>query len=481
MKNTKLTTTLLGLLILTGMITSACTDFLSIRPKDALYPKTVTDFENLLNYGELTKTGASFPAFLTDDAFFPDDPEGLPQWTPTLTTLYEQSTYDLYTLSHKNVFTDAEEDACWTSAYANIFYYNIVIDNILDAVDGTESKKQEILAEAKAGRALEYLNLVNCYSPQYDPATASEAQSGVPLILQGDILMEDLTRATVQECYDQILRDLTEALPKLPEKARPTKYRISRGGGAGLLARAYLIIGDYEKSLQYANEALKSNSDLLDFKTITELNPFGFMGRTSMPLALDDPEAILIRNAPYVYGNSGSVLASRSLLSSYDQEKDKRMMVYFVNNIWGDPLPTPEYQFYSTGYKENVGISSVEMYLTAAECEARIGSTDRAMELVNKVRTHRIVDYTPVTGLTDRDAVLQEVLLERRREFALRGMFRFIDLRRLSERELGESFAVTHNVGGGKTESMMLGDPRFVISIPNKILRFNPNMKQNNR
>lgn len=480
MKNMKQSTTLLGLLLLTGMISTACTDFLSIRPKDALYPKTVTDYENLLNYPELLKGSTTFPSFLTDDAYIPDDQGGI-YGIPSLESLDERSTYVLYTLSHGDIFTDAEEDAFWTSSYNNIYYYNTVIDNIPGAVDGTEQRKEEILAEARAGRAHEYLNLVNCYCAPYDPATADEEQSGVPLILHGDILMKDLRRNTLRECYDQILKDLTEALPKLPEKARPTKYRMSRGGGAGILARTYLILGEYEKSLKYADEALKSNSDLLDLKTIKVLEPFGYIGRTSMPLPLDDPEAILIRNAPYVFGNTEKAFASKSLLGCFDQAKDKRCMVYFVESYFGTDFPDPEMRLYLSGYSENVGISSVEMYLTAAECEARIGSTERAMELVNKVRMSRIVDYEPSAAPTDRDAVLQEVLLERRREFALRGMFRFIDLRRLSEKELGEGFAVTHNVGKGKTESMRPGDPRFVITIPNKILRFNPNMKQNKR
>lgn len=479
MKNMKQSTTLLGLLLLTGMITSACTEFLSIRPKDALYPKTVTDYENLLNYPEMLKAGTSYPAFLTDDAYLPDDPGELGD-IPSLSTV-EQSVKVCYTLSHSNVFSDAEEDAFWTSSYNNIYYYNTIIDRIPEAIDGTEQKKEEILAEAKAGRALEYLNLVNCYCAQYDPATAVEEQSGVPLILHGDILLKDLTRNTLQECYDLILKDLTEALPKLPEVARPTRFRMSRGAAAGILSRAYLILGDYEKSLQHADEALKSNSALLDYSTIIEKAPNEFIGRTNMPRPLDDPEAILIRNAPYVFGNSGSVFASKSLLQCFDQEKDKRSMVYFVSNYWGMPFSDPETRFYSSGYNENVGISTVEMYLTAAECEARIGSTERAMELVNKVRESRIMDYEPSAAPADRDAVLQEVLLERRREFALRGMFRFIDLRRLSEKELGAGFTVTHNVGEGQKESMQLGDPRFVITIPNKILRFNPNMKQNKR
>ena len=395
--------------------------------------------------------------------------------------MVEHSTQTLYKLSHGNVFSDAEEDYYWVSSYKNIDYYNTVIDCAPDATEATEEQRARIIAEAKAGRALEYLCLVNCYSPQYDPKTATVEQSGVPLVLHADIMQGDLKRSTLQECYDLILADLTDALPLLPEVAKPSKYRMSRGGCAGILARAYLIIGDYEKALSYANEALKSNDALLDFKTISVLDPYGFIGRTDMPESLNDPEAILIRNAPYAFGNSGGVLTSDDLINIYDEEHDKRCLVYFVDNYWGMPFASPTTRIYISGIRENIGISSSEMYLTAAECEARIGSVDRAMELLNKLRTYRIEGYEPMTAAgMDREKVLDEVLLERRREFALRGMFRFIDLRRFAK-DPKRAVTVTHNTGDGQTESITADDPRFTLPIPQVVLRINPNMKQNKR
>ena len=475
----KVTYKILLAALLVALGCSSCDNFLSIRPKDALYPKTLTDYENLLNYPELMKTGATFPSFMTDDAFLLNDPGFLGD-APSL-PMVEHSTQILYKLSHGDVFSDAEEDYYWTSTYMNIDYYNTVIDFAPDATEATEEDRARVIAEAKASRALEYLSLVNCYSPQYDPKTATADQSGVPLILHADIMQGDLRRATLQECYDLILTDLTDALPHLPEVAKPSKYRMSRGGCAGILARAYLIIGDYDKALSYANEALESNDALLDFKTISVLDPYGFIGRTDMPESLNDPEAILIRNAPYAFGNSGGVLTSDDLISIYDEEHDKRCLVYFVDNYWGMPFESPTTRIYISGFRENIGISSSEMYLTAAECEARIGSVDRAMELLNKLRTNRIEGYEPMTAAgMDREKVLDEVLLERRREFALRGMFRFVDLRRFAK-DSKRAVTVTHNTGDGQTESITADDPRFTLPIPQVVMRINPNMKQNKR
>lgn len=459
---------------------SSCDNFLSIRPKDALYPKTLTDYENLLNYPELMKTGATFPSFMTDDIYILDEPEPYAA-APYLLSI-EAHKRTLYTFGHGDVFSDAEPDYFWTSTYKNIDYYNTVIDYAPDATDATDEERTRVIAEAKAARALEYLCLVNCYAPQYDPKTATADQSGVPLILHPDIMHDDLKRATLQECYDQILTDLTDALPHLPEVAKPSKYRMSRGACAGILARAYLILGDYDKCLSYANEALKSNNALLDLKTISVLDPYGYIGRSSMPLALDDPEAILIRLAPYAYGNcEDQVSASPELVSLFDEKHDRRTAIFYIDNYYGMPFEPSTLRLYSAWYQENIGISSSEMYLTAAECEARIGSVDRAMELLNKLRTNRIEGYEPMTAAgMDREKVLDEVLLERRREFALRGMFRFIDLRRFAK-DPKRAVTVTHNTGDGQTESITADDPRFTLPIPQVVMRINPNMKQNKR
>lgn len=464
-------------LILLGC--SACTDFLSIRPKDALYPKTLTDYENLLNHHALMKTGCTFLSFMTDDAYVLDEPE--PFYTANYLLGLEPSNKALYTFAHGDIFSDAAEDYYWTSSYENIDYYNTVIDFVPDATEATAEEKARVVAEAKAGRALEYLCLVNCYAPQYDPATATVEQSGVPLILHADITQRELKRATLKECYDLILSDLTESLPHLSEVAKPSKYRMSRGGCAGILARTFLILGEYDKALSYAKQALKSNDALLDLKSISVVDPYTYIGRTNMPKPLEDPEAILIRHAPSVFGNSMELLGSSDLMKNFEEAKDKRCLVYFVDNVFGEPFEPNTLRQYYSWYEENIGISSSEMYLTAAECEARIGSVDRAMELLNKLRTYRIEGYEPMTAAgMDREKVLDEVLLERRREFALRGMFRFIDLRRFAK-DPKRAVTVTHNTGDGQTESITADDPRFTLPIPQVVLRINPNMKQNKR
>ncbi|MCI6642711.1 MAG: RagB/SusD family nutrient uptake outer membrane protein, partial [Bacteroidales bacterium] len=129
-------------------------------------------------------------------------------------------------------------------------------------------------------------------------------------------------------------------------------------------------------------------------------------------------------------------------------------------------------------FRANLAMSTPEMYLIAAECEARIGSKDNAIALLNKLRNKRIENNEALTASTA-DEVLNVVLAERRREFPLLGLTRLIDLKRLNQ-EARFAKTVTHTVNG-VAYTLSPNDSKYVLPIPAKVLRFNPGMPQNER
>ncbi len=126
----------------------------------------------------------------------------------------------------------------------------------------------------------------------------------------------------------------------------------------------------------------------------------------------------------------------------------------------------------------NMAMSAPEMYLIAAECEARVGSKDKALDWLNRLRNNRIENNVPLTAGTA-DEVLKEVLDERRREFPLQGLVRLIDLKRLNK-EARFAKTVTHIVAGTNV-TLQPNDAKYVLPIPARVLRFNPNMPDNER
>jgi tetratricopeptide repeat protein len=464
----KKVTTILAICVV--VMLTGCNDYLDIKPKGEKIPTTVSDYETLLNYESVQKVSDTYPAYLTDDVFLPDVAEGTA--TPGLNSV-DQSIRNLY-LFKKEVFGDAQDDGFWFASYNRIYYYNTVIDNIMNADGSDEQQKLSIRAEALISRALEYLYLVNGYAKYYDVRTA-ESDPGVPLILDEDISKKNLVRASVKDVYAQIQSDLQTALPNLPMQAKGNAFRASKAAGYGVLAKMYLYMGNYTEALKAANAVLEMNNSLLDLKKYAVVKPQSSIGRTNVPQDIDNPENIYIKFAPYVYGLSSKVFGSDELISLFSED-DMRLQVYFTKNFRN--IPTDKY-VWAPYLRANLAVSSPEIYLIAAECEAREGSIERAIALINKLRDNRIKNNTDIVA-TDRNDALQKVLEERRRELAMSGMVRYIDLKRLNQ-ESQFAKTVTHVTGEG-TFRLEPNSPLYVLPIPAKVMRFNKNsMKQNER
>lgn len=443
----------------------SCDSFLDIQPKGIVIPKNYEDYEKLINYAQLLKASDSYPNFMTDDVYLPDDGDinfnGL-----------EVPNRNLYTFQAE-IFGDAETDGLWEYSYNRIYYYNTIIEDVMNVEDATLEKKRSLRAEALLGRAFEYLTLVNAYANHYDKNTAA-TDPGIPLMLDKNINKSNLERATVQQVYDQILTDLDTAALYLPDKQK-TAYRASKPVGLGMLARMYLYMGEYKEALKYAKLSLEENSSLLDLKNYSVVDPEQSIGRIDVPDGADNPENIYIRLAPWTFGFSGTAFGSDELVALYDHDNDMRFKLFFSNYAWG--VNYDNYLWLPYIYA-NMAMSVPEVILIAAECEARVGSKEQAMLYLDQLLDKRIVGYQAQNAATNEEA-LDKVLTERRKEMCMLGCSRVIDLKRLN-REARYAKTITH-VANGQTYTLEANSPKYIFPIPPKVLSFNPNMVPNGR
>lgn len=447
---------------------ASCDDYLDIKPKGMVIPEKCEDYEKLLNYAQLMKASDSYPNFMTDDVFLPYDDD--------LTGGYvslELPDQRLYTFDSE-VFGDGESDGLWEYSYNRIYTYNVIIQEVMGSTQATEDHKKQVRAEALMGRAFEYLTLVNAYGKHYDPATAA-TDPGVPLMLDEDINKTNLQRASVQAVYDQIKKDLDEAAFDLPERPVLNAFRASKPVGYGMLARMYLYMGNYEKALENAKISLEHNSALQSILPYEVVDVNKWIGRINVPDRANNPENIYIRLAPYTFGLSSSVYGSEDLIKLYDKEKDMRYLLYFTRYIDG---VDSDYDFWAPFLYTNMAMATPEIYLIAAECEARIGKIENAMKYINTLRDNRIKDNVALTASTKQEA-LKLVLEERRRELTFVGCTRLIDLKRLN-REPEFAKTIIHEVEGVEYK-LEPNSPKYILPIPPTVLRFNPNMTPNNR
>ena len=485
---------------LSALALQSCDSFLSNKPKGYTIPEYYEDYAKLLNHSSLQRSLDPALNFITDDIYLTSDGEvkGIngKDYTNFDFKGKDEQKRNMYSFKGGQVLTPGNTDPLWNDAYSNIYVYNSVANNIMNVVDVPEEQKYATRAEALVGRAFEYLNLVNIFANHYDSKTAS-TDYGVPIVLKEDVGNNSYVRNTVAEVYDLIIKDLEEAVNYLPEVVTNV-YHPSKGIGYAFLSRVYLYMGNYEKALENANKALEISNELIDYKKYTVTS--GTFGRIileddpneSFPQDVQSVENIFLRQFNSTSYLFTEVAASKDLLETYKSKlaedgEDMRLSLFFVTDsasysMSGTVSDKFEgYTTYAPYITLNVGFSTPEIYLIAAECEARANNFSRCIDLLNKLRDTRIknnVHYTEA-DTPSKEAALRLVIDERRREFAFCGPTRLFDLKRLNREEWFKK-DITHTADGN-TWTLPANDLRYIMPVPQTILDFNPDMPQYER
>jgi len=260
-----------------------------------------------------------------------------------------------------------------------------------------------------------------------------------------------------------VINDLITAEPLLPD-APQSPTRPSRAAVYALLSRVYLSAGAWSMAMLYAGSCLGMHPVLMDYNAYDPNNP--------LPFTRSNPEVIFgaaySSSGPSVIGLS---LTDSVLFASYEPN-DLRKALFFESG-----------RYFFGWYDEDVyafcGLAADEVYLTRAEASARTGDAGAAMADLNHLLEKRWASGTfiPHTAVDAADA-LHQVLVERRKELLYRGL-RWTDLRRLNK-DPSTAITITRTVNG-TTYTLPPHDPRYVYAIPDKVMSFNPQMKQNVR
>ena len=359
---------------------------------------------------------------------------------------------------------------------------------------GTTDDRKHLMGEALVGRAFEYLNLVNLYGNHYNSSTA-DSDYGVPIVLSEEITGESYPRASVAEVYAQIEKDLTDAVNEYLAESTATSFDPNRAVGYAFLSRMYLYMGRYADALSNANSSLALNDVLLDLKNYTtQQGQYGRIiaadGSGEFPDVHEISENIYTRilgNTSYLFKN---VAASEDLLQTFARNlpadgEDMRLSLYYAKDefnpytVGGSADQFPGYTIFAPYIDFNIGFSTPEVLLIAAECEARIGDKDKALAHLDALRDMRIKNNVHFSTDYTKDEVLKMVIDERRKEFAFIGLTRLIDLKRLN-RESWFAKTITHSAGSEGTWELPANDPRYIMPVPENVLSFN-NMPQYDR
>ncbi|GIM51133.1 hypothetical protein CAPN004_01630 [Capnocytophaga cynodegmi] len=439
------------LTILTGIVIS-CDKYLDIEPKGSVIPTTVEDYDLLMN-GVHSTSNESVLALTADDfdMRFKDGDIKQP----------DNQEFQMYSWGDLRFYNPTYPVNAWNSAYVNIYTNNKVINEVMQSnlsMGYTEADKLSIQAAAYYNRALDYFFLTNIFAKAYSPSANTDLS--VPIVTIADATQSGLDRASVLQVYEFIISDLEKAMENLPAKSK-THVRPNIGSVYSLLSRVYLYKGDYQNSLEYANKAIGiSNVTLQDYVNFDE---------TKMEEAYS-LEQYSIRYFGATAGYEGSL--SNNLKTVLSTTDDARYYKFYEVD--------PDYGEGRISYQvtPNAAPSVGEMYITRAECYARLGKKDLAIADLNTLREKRLKNYTPLQSAdfsSDKDLI--KFCLEERRRETFQSYLRLFDVKRMN---LEPDFATTLvKEFQGETYKAEPNSGKLVLPIPAQVMKFNPSWKNN--
>lgn len=425
---------------------NSCESFLSVRPSKSsnIVPSTYEDMESILAGMWRNDNISANLIFGGGDLALSYELEGARVGS------YDVQTVQAATWERKENGTN--KDYHWMYRYQNIFRSNLVLSK-LDEIDITEAEYQRLKSKACFRRAYSFMELLNVYTLPYCEENLEE----MGLVLsQSPSFDYSVARASLKDTYAFVEEDIKEALKidvDLTAKAgQGSVYRVTKAAANALASRFYLMKNDYVNAKKYAEEAL----NLYGEENIMDYNAIGYADRVDNGSIEIGGETIEFEvkypateygydltnewTENYWIGTAGSAfsmgfttdcLPSESLIECFDadgpKEEDGRFKYFYVQNycyLNGRPIDVP---FIMHPYTYCITVP--EMLLTVAECEAREGDWNEAMNIVNRLRAKRIDPSGNVNlSASDRDDAIAKVLRERRRET---GPFnRLFDIRR---------------------------------------------------
>ena len=473
---------ILSLVLGCSFILTGCDDYLGEAPRGNAVAETTDDYEALLNassIAELYFMSSYYNYWKSDEIIFTENT--LSSLTGNLqqpATLYNAFKYQDKTYQVDQDCPEMKE------VYSQIYTYNLIVNNVGDS-EVSAKDKEYLEAEARVARAYMHFLLAQWFGAPYNEATASN-ELAIPLVTKASTTESQFNRATVAEICDFVTSEMENYCPKLKDR-KEHKMRIYKPTGYALMGKVYFMMGKYSealKALQAAMQMLQSDNTITleDYNETMAMYGYAEIPSYELSSFITIPsmssETIWCRAYNPYYGMYFGWGAEVGFLTpkAYGLygEGDLRRNMIVTTDGFGASLPYPSCAYLSA--KTNLGVSLPEVYLMYAECEARVGSEQKARETLVSFRKTRMqsgYEAIPETVQSKND-LIRFCVDEESREMMGTG-YRFYNIRRLWNDPLFQDMKpVTHTDG---SNTYTLNEAQLKEDIPESILKWNENWR----
>jgi hypothetical protein len=347
----------------------------------------------------------------------------------------------------------------WNYCFYMINQANALINGV-EASTMPDADKKELMAYGYALRGFFYHQLVMEFAPTY----SFDLNYPAPPIYRDSQLMGN-GMSTVKDVYALIVEDLTKAVDGLTT-SRLGKSYINKNVANGILAQVYQVMGNWAGAEAAAKAAYGGN-------TATVLNAAGyktgFNDYSNVEWIWGSAQSTDQSNYYYGFPHAGTDFTTTSYSSTHINVDFASLFsttdVRRLFQLRSASLPITDYRYWITSkFKftfdaDHPIIRSTEMILIEAEAKYRQGDGVGAHTLLYTLQKNR--DVAAIKSVNTGAALLEEILVERRKELYAEVGVEWFDAKRLRR---GITRTGNHRIKA--PANLTADDKKFFLKIP---------------
>lgn len=475
------------------LIFGSCEDFLDREPVEQVSINqqfsSVSGLMQALNgtYAEYESIYSNIYFLYADvvagNVKFAPNPQGIATVPELLQTVY----------SFEEQANQGSFSSYYQNAYGLVNALNLILENIDDVPNLNESKKQQVIAEVLAMRGSIHFDLSKLFAQTYS-FSANAQHLGIVYNTETIVAGEDFpSRKSLENTYDLIESDFLEALELFTNSPAldfgPETSYFNTLNTRALLSRLYLYQEEWQKVIEQASVVINSNIALTPrAQLVEEWAEFEPLSEALLEFTppLTSEEGLvsssvstffeLVINEDGEVIKNGRYATSQDLISLYDDEDIrgeigllKTKNISTQTDSGSEDLPYTFTQKFPAN-DGSIMIRLSEVYLNRSEAYAQIGEDASARQDLQSIRLRANPNAQPVN--LSGDDLIEEILVERRRELAFESHLLF-DLARNGK-------SIIRNDGCDINICQLdFPNDRFILPIPENSILINENMVQN--
>lgn len=356
----------------------------------------------------------------------------------------------------------------WQFPYELASRFTLFIEGVkASKADMTEEERNAFLAQGYAYRAFMYFQL----SLEFQQTYTYDPNLPAPPIYKESGNLEGKPMSTMKEFYEFILSDLQTAID-LGSEDRIDKSYMNKEVAYALQAQVYQVMGDWAKAEVAAHNAY-GGTPAAALNASQYGSGFNDMDNDEWIFASpqSDEQSAYYYTAIFPFTDFTTTgyrttYANSNFVNLFSNTDVRKLFTKMPQNDWRS--------YTTTKFKFNFGsdvpiIRTPEMILIEAEAMLKQGRTADAHNLLYALQKNR--DAAAVKSTNTGAALLEEILVERRKELYGENGVEWFDAKRLRR-------GITRSSNHRTVVNLAPDDKRFVLKIPQAEIDANPNIDE---